>query len=149
MDSQPNRGIALLSIRPQYAEAIISGKKKTEFRRVGFRREVSAAIIYASSPVQKILGYFSITGIEESEPDALWPRHRMKGQITYEEFKKYFDGAEKGVAISVGEVFYLREPVSLSDLSPAISPPQSFLYVSAETFDSVRRLSRKSPTVVP
>ena len=51
----------ILSIRPRYADAIMRGEKKYEYRRSLFKRKnVSRAFIYATSPVKRIIGCFSI-----------------------------------------------------------------------------------------
>jgi len=52
----------LLSIKPKYAEMILSGEKKYEFRRAIFKKPgISKVVIYASSPVSKVIGEFEIT----------------------------------------------------------------------------------------
>ncbi|MDD8572078.1 ASCH domain-containing protein, partial [Escherichia coli] len=47
----------LLSIKPEYAESILSGKKKYEFRKNIFRnKNVDTIVIYATMPVGKVIG---------------------------------------------------------------------------------------------
>ncbi len=47
----------LLSLKPQFAAAILSGEKKFEFRRDVFSRsDVTTVVLYASSPVCKVVG---------------------------------------------------------------------------------------------
>ena len=54
----------LLSIKPEYAEKIFEGTKKYEFRRSVFKnRNVKTVVVYASSPVQKVIGEFDIEHI--------------------------------------------------------------------------------------
>jgi predicted transcriptional regulator len=60
--------VALLSIRPEYAEAILNGTKRVEFRRTRFSRDVSFIVIYATQPVGKVVGWFEVDGIETSTP---------------------------------------------------------------------------------
>ena len=53
--------IVLLSIRPEFAEKILDGRKRFEFRRTIFRdTNVTKAIIYASRPVCRVIGEFEI-----------------------------------------------------------------------------------------
>ena len=55
----------LLSIKPEFAEKILDGTKKFEFRRrVHTRPEVKSVIIYATMPVGRVIGEFSIERIE-------------------------------------------------------------------------------------
>ena len=45
----------LLSIKPEYAEKILSGEKRYEFRRKLCKREIDKIYIYATRPVQKVI----------------------------------------------------------------------------------------------
>jgi len=51
---------AILSIKPQYANAILKKEKTVEFRKKVFKNEVDRVYIYSSSPVKRIVGYFTI-----------------------------------------------------------------------------------------
>ena len=49
----------VLSIKPEFANKIFDGSKKFEFRKVIFKNEkIKTVIVYASSPVQKVIGGF-------------------------------------------------------------------------------------------
>ena len=49
----------LLSIKPEFADKIFNGTKKYEYRRSIFKKkEVKTVVVYASSPIQKIIGEF-------------------------------------------------------------------------------------------
>lgn len=132
MAATEDRLIALLPIHPKFADSIISGEKKVEFRKVRFRKEVSHVIIYASSPVKKILGYFEVSYIDEDTPEKLWSRYKDVGGIVYEEFKDYYSTTEKGVVIGVGKVCTLESPLPLSVINQSLTAPQSFFYLSAD-----------------
>ena len=58
----------ILSIKPIYAQAIMNGTKKVEFRKKIFKRPVDKIFVYSSSPEQKIIGFFTISEIVEDEP---------------------------------------------------------------------------------
>ncbi len=51
LSHSPKPTRALLSIRPQYADAIFRGEKRFEFRRAMFRKEVDVVVVYTTSPV--------------------------------------------------------------------------------------------------
>jgi predicted transcriptional regulator len=53
----------LLSVKPEFANKIFSGVKKYEYRRAIFKNNVNRVIVYASSPVQKLIGEFEIESI--------------------------------------------------------------------------------------
>src|ERR1035438_9794199 len=71
---------AVLSIKPDYAEAIFSGKKRFEFRRSIFRADIHVVIVYITNPVGKVAGEFSVKDIITDDVDALWDRtEKMAG----------------------------------------------------------------------
>ena len=51
---------ALLSIKPEFAEAIFNGKKRFEYRKVIFKEKVKYIQVYVTKPVGKIIGEFEI-----------------------------------------------------------------------------------------
>lgn len=54
----------LLSIKPEFAFKIFDGTKHFEFRKVIFKNpNVNIVVVYASSPVQQVIGEFEIETI--------------------------------------------------------------------------------------
>ena len=120
----------LLSIKPQFAEKILTGRKKFEFRRVVFRDEnVRKVIIYASSPVCRIVGEFEIGGILSMPKRALWRETRQHAGISWEFFTKYFEGKQECHAIRVLNPMRYDEPLDLFEAAALGRPPQSFAYI--------------------
>jgi len=130
--------IALLPIHPRFATLIINGEKKVEFRKVNFREEVSYVVLYASRPVQAILGYFEVLGVFGDSPPKLWSRYSMVAGIERAEFDAYYASTVCGVAIEIGQVWLLAEPLPLSALDESLSPPQGFVYLDAEALVTMR-----------
>src|SRR5690349_8510419 len=95
---------ALLSIKPVYADAIFGGRKRFEFRRAIFRREVRVVVVYATSPVSRVLGEFDVNEVISDEVGALWKRTQSKAGIDCAGFFRYFAGRDVGHAISIGNV---------------------------------------------
>jgi predicted transcriptional regulator len=118
-----NRDV-LMSIRPEYAEAIFSGTKTFELRR---RRPSFAAgsrvIVYSSSPDQQLLGTFEAGEVREAHPQRLWRAVSREAGISREAFDAYFEGCEIGYAIEV------RSPRRLAPVSLRFRPPQSYLFL--------------------
>ena len=133
MASNSAKLIALLPIQPRFAQLIMIGKKKVEFRKVSFRKEVSHCLVYASSPIQKIIGYFELSYIDKDFPKKLWTRYKAVGGIPYEEFQTYYACTVQGVAIGIGKVYALRNPVSLKSLSKSLVAPQNFIYLTPDS----------------
>lgn len=120
----------LLSIKPQYAHSILDGTKKYEFRRrVHIDPRVHTVVIYATMPVGKVIGEFSIKDIHSDHPDTLWEITKDFSGITKSFFLEYFTGREVGHAIEVKKVKKYRKPRELSDFLPSGVAPQSFAYL--------------------
>jgi predicted transcriptional regulator len=145
LDGKQDCAVVLLPIRPHYAEPIIDGRKLVEFRKASFRARPSHVVVYASSPVQRVLGFFSVTDVEVAPVGDLWSRYGHVGEILENDFAAYFNGHECGVALSVGEVVALEQPLSLDALGLGSRPPQSFAYVSASVLDLMRKHCAAAP----
>ncbi len=120
--------VALLPIKPIYADAIVDGRKHVEFRKTPFRRRVTHVAIYASTPVQRIIGIFRVAECEQASPERLWERHQAIGAISSADFNTYYADLETGVAIHIADVLRLADPVPLQVLR--VHPPQSFRYLT-------------------
>lgn len=128
----------LLPIKPYFAEKIMDGQKRIEFRKTRFCRDVSHVVVYASSPVQRILGYFRISHIDEASPRLLWKRYAAVGGITKSALMDYFAGSEVGVAIGIDWVVPVQEPLPVSCLGRTVKVPQSYAYIDERQFARVR-----------
>jgi predicted transcriptional regulator len=117
-----------LSIKPQYAEAIFSGKKRFEFRRSIFRHDIQVVIVYITSPVGRVAGEFRVDDIITDDVDALWDRTETQAGIDRRGFFDYFDGRVVGHAIVIGTVRRYKEPLDLQK-TYGVRPPQSFVYL--------------------
>jgi predicted transcriptional regulator len=120
----------LLSIKPQYAEAILDGSKKFEFRRAIFRQpDISTIVVYASTPVREVVGEFKVGNILALEPSLLWAKTCRGAGISKAYFDEYFDGCNVGYAIAVAETRRYRTPRSLGADFAIATAPQSFCYL--------------------
>ena len=128
MADRAYRRVALLSVHPRFARAILDGSKKVELRRVSFSSDVRFVLIYATSPVQAIVGWFEVSEIVRRKPSTLWRRYRSIAGVSAAEFRKYYEGSEQGAAILVGNVGALSSPARLSAVRVS-RPPQNFCYV--------------------
>ena len=145
MDSNSDNRIVLLAIRPRFAELIMKRGKKVEFRKVRFREKVSHMVIYASKPIQMVLGYFQVSRIIEDTPEYLWGRYRSIGGLSYEEFRDYYGDSDSGVAIEVGSVWQLQEPMPISKLDKTLYIPQSFTYLTSGIFQKMLDVIVENP----
>lgn len=134
--------IALLAIKPRFAQAIIAGDKTVEFRKIRFAQPPRYIVLYASTPIQQVIAFFEVVQIEELSVLGLWRKFRAHGGIDYREFSNYYSGRDRGFAIVVGSVWKLREPASLRAFCARVAPPQSFIYLRSSAID--RLLKRHS-----
>ncbi|EGR3506369.1 hypothetical protein DC852_24550, partial [Vibrio parahaemolyticus] len=63
---------ALLSIKPKYVDEIISGKKKYEFRKKIFKRDIDSIIVYCTSPIKMVVGEIFFSETISDTPRKIW-----------------------------------------------------------------------------
>ncbi|MEN6370049.1 MAG: hypothetical protein ABFD77_10210 [Thermotogota bacterium] len=119
----------LLSIRPEHAARILDGEKRFEYRRRVFRQEVTCVVLYASSPMRKLVGEFQLGEVLSDHPDKLWLATAAEGGITYEQFSHYFAGCTNGYALKVDSYTKYAEPVDPEEVFDGFRAPQSFAYI--------------------
>ncbi len=120
----------LLSVKPKYANEIISGRKKYEFRKSIFKREnIEKIYIYSSSPVKKIIAIVDIDGILSDSPQELWEQCHEDAGISEREFFSYFKNSDTGYAIKISNVQEFPIPIDPYHLDEDFRPPQSFCYL--------------------
>lgn len=119
----------LLSIKPEFVAKIFSNEKQYEFRKVIFKnKQVKDVVIYASSPVSKVVGEFTIDKIIEDTPDKVWKLTKDKAGITKSYFDEYFRGKQVAYAIKINQATQYDKPIDLQNLGIKCAP-QSFMYL--------------------
>jgi len=119
----------MISIKPEFANKIFSGVKKYEFRKVLFKNnDIDTVIVYASSPVQKVIGEFKIKKIISDSPYSVWCQTKMYSGINKEYFDNYFLNRQIVHAIHIGDTKIYKSPRTLSEFGVKF-PPQSFMYI--------------------
>jgi predicted transcriptional regulator len=119
----------ILSIKPKYAKRIFNGTKKYEFRKRIFKKpNVDTIIVYATSPVKKLVGYFLIDDIIKTSPEKLWEMSKEKAGIAKQEFFSYFNEREVGFGIKIKRAVQFNPNIPPREIIPDFYPPQSFSY---------------------
>ena len=119
----------LLSIHPEYANAILDGSKKFEFRRVIFKHPVSEIVVYATQPVGRVLGSFTIADILMDAPKDIWRKTSKQGGVSKEKFEEYFENRALAFAIKISSPTRFLTPQPLSRYVTSNVAPQSFCYI--------------------
>lgn len=120
----------LLSIKPEFADKILNGDKVYEFRKAVFKnKDVTTVVIYATKPVGKVVGEFTIEKIISSQPKDVWKITKNGAGISREFFDTYFKDRDMAHAIKINQVRRYKAPVDLFSILPSAIPPQSFCYL--------------------
>jgi predicted transcriptional regulator len=121
----------LLSVKPHFAQSILDGTKRFEFRRVRFRRpDIKTVVLYATSPVCKVVGEFELAAFLSMSPTGLWRVTQRWAGIDRASFDSYFDGLSVAYALRVGHRRKYVRPLLLQRDFGIRFPPQSFQYLS-------------------
>jgi predicted transcriptional regulator/adenylate kinase len=137
---------ALLSIYPRYANKILSGVKRLEFRKSWPPNDVSAFLIYATVPVQKIVGIARIKQVHLGSATALWRlAQEMGGGVSRRILYDYFRGKQEGFAIEIESVLPCSTPLDPEAYLPNFTPPQSFAYLDRASFKRVETAVKRQP----
>ena len=121
----------LLSVKPEFADKIFAGLKRFEFRRVLFKATtVSRVVVYASTPIKKVVGEFEVEAILSYAKRELWKLTSAYAGIEKEFFDEYFGDRPRAHAIKIKGVRKYPKPVALYRVCRSKRPPQSFMYLS-------------------
>lgn len=119
----------LLSIKPEFAFKIFEGEKKFEFRKVIFKKpDIKIVVVYASSPIQQVIGEFEIDNILTLHPNNLWEITEQYSGISEDFFHTYFADRKIGHAIKIKNVKKYKIPLDLKENFNVV-PPQSYVYL--------------------
>lgn len=130
----------LMSIKPEYANMIFSGEKTIELRRTRPNcKKGDLVIVYVSSPVKAIQGFFEIEKINWGRPETIWKKFNKRTGVSQEVFQSYFDGVDVAYGIELKKVWKCETELALSGLREKLKlePPQSFRYLSEEQLGKV------------
>jgi predicted transcriptional regulator len=119
----------LLSIKPQYADKILNGDKRFEFRRLLYKSpNVKKIVIYATSPVMKVVGEFGVAQVHSMNLEELWEQTMEYSGIEKHFYDSYFAGKNVGHAIEIKDARRYKNPKLLKDYNISHAP-QSFVYL--------------------
>ena len=123
----------ILSIRPTFCQSIFEGKKVYEYRKRVFKHtDIDKVYIYASKPICKIVGYFTIAAMIEDKKSYMWEKTHKDGGINKEYFDAYFKNCDMAHAIKIGEVVKLDNPIDPKEVIKNFTAPQNYMYVDID-----------------
>lgn len=126
---------AIISILPNYADAILEGIKTIELRRrIPNIQRKTRLWIYATKPVGAILGSAIISDIIEDTPENIWRISCGRAAVSRPEFDEYFQGTNRAFALTLVDVVKRQEIgiEELRTLSDGFHPPQVLVRLSRQ-----------------
>lgn len=117
----------ILSIHPCHIEKIFSGDKLYEYRKVA-PLEIQNIVIYATSPIKKIVAIIEVDKILTNTPNTIWEQTNRYAGVSKDFFMEYFRNKEKAFAIHFKTIHKLNMPKPLSAIGIK-QAPQSYIYI--------------------
>lgn len=129
----------LISIKPRWADAVFSGRKRVEIRRTfSCDWAQQRACFYVSRPRRVLIGDALIADVVAAPPAQIWRRFSGELDCSFDEFSAYTSGKESVFALVIVDARKYRREVDLAALarltSSTLRPPVSH-----------RRLDSRSP----
>jgi predicted transcriptional regulator len=114
-----------VSVKPRFAEALLSGKKTVELRKkTPIPNKGDEIYVYAKVPQKELVGSVICEGVVVGTLPELWRQVRTRAAVSKEEFDAYFGSRKTGVGIVVKDAWRFARPLPLADI-PGFHPPQS------------------------
>lgn len=129
--------IALISIKPNFANKILFGEKRYEYRKVPISQDTTHILLYMTAPVMKVVGTVRVKKIHEGAPSTIWEQTKKESGITRAFYREYFAGKKKAFAIELGEVTPLSYWIDPKTIDPNFRAPQSFQYVDNNFYNAI------------
>ena len=129
-----NNKYLFISVKPIYAQKILSREKSIELRKL--KPKVSSGdyiITYASGLQKAVVGFGRIKQVIVMTPQEMWNSYSQHLGIDKESFGDYYAGKSKAVGIEIDSVRSLTIPIPLSrlrEIDASFVPPQVYRYVT-------------------
>lgn len=132
----------VISIRPEYSERILEGKKTVELRRrfPADSPQNMVAYIYCTSPTMAMVGCVVVSKVIKLPINEIWEKYASVAFIKKEDFVKYFSGLDEGYVLELKHVKPLSRQVGLKELRERFdfTPPQSFFYAKPKLLKALQ-----------
>lgn len=97
-------------------------------------------VLYASSPVQRIVGVVEVTEVVVASKTSLWQVCTERGGgLTRAELRLYFRGKARGVAVLLGKIATPKHYIEPTSIMSNFVPPQSFRYLNADELNALEK----------
>ena len=120
--------VILMSIKPEYVNKIFTGEKKYEYRKRICKEKINKIIVYASSPVQKVVGELIVKQVLCDKKENIWNKTKMYGGIDKNKYDKYYENCNTAVAYEIEKAILYKKSKELKDYGIKAAP-QSYVYI--------------------
>lgn len=128
--------VKIFSIKEKYSNKIFCNQKKVELRRTNVKiNRNELCLIYTTSPVKKVTGYFIVEKTIRMPLEKLWKMTKTYAGVSKEEFCSYFKGLKEGTAIVFKRVHKFNEATALEEIKiykKNFRPPQSYCNIDVK-----------------
>lgn len=108
----------ILSIRPNFCKMISCGQKVYEYRkRIFTRKDLDKVYVYATKPICRIVGFFTIDEVIEDTKTNIWAKTHIGGGISKEYFDAYFKNSDTAYAIKIGQAVKLNAATIIASIT--------------------------------
>jgi predicted transcriptional regulator len=121
----------VLSVKPRFADRIMSGEKTVELRTRFSQRWIGHRVsIYASGVVKGLVGEATVRQVDAGEPNVIWLRYSCNVGCTQQEFLEYVGPRTWVYAIELADVTPYPAPIPIAEIEglskQTLTPPQSY-----------------------
>lgn len=117
----------ILPIKPLYADKILNGEKKYEFRKKLCQKNIRKIYIYATAPVKRIVGEAEVVQKLYMNKNELWEKTKCASGISRKFYDDYFVNQDCACAYQIGKIKRYSKSITLESLGIE-HVPQSFIY---------------------
>jgi|GEM_PF-3032024 len=144
--------LAIISIKSEFSDQIISGNKTIELRRstMGLNKD-DVVLVYSSWPDQCLKFWFRINHVELCNVKEMWEAYHTTLGIDQKRYFEYFEGTRLAIGIHLGNVCVLRPSINLEMIRkwiPNFVPPQGILWIENK-IEKFRILIKKIQPPLP
>ena len=120
--------VVVMAIKPKYAEAIYSGKKRWEFR-TQLPPVPGWVLIYESAPVSAVTGRVFLAAKIQGDPSFVWnvmKTQKVIGQLPGISQREFYAYCGKRSSVSACATFFAEPFDSPVPLPEGVRPPQNW-----------------------
>lgn len=119
----------LLSIKPKFADMILDGIKRVEYRKALASIANDRILLYATAPIKKVVGEVKVKRAGRGDnKDAVWACYLDCSGITKEEFDEYFKNKKYASWYFLEEPIRYKKPQNIRYFGVK-TPPRNFVYL--------------------